>query len=419
VVVPTHDRRELVGEVLRALGRQSYPAERFEAVVVLDGCTDGSAELLRSLELPCRLRTLEQRNGGAAASRNRGAREAAEQVVVFLDDDVVPEPGCLLAHAEAHAGAGAEHVVMGPYPPAVGDGGLWALAIRAWWEDHFRRAGETGHQWNFVDFATGNASLPRRLFLEEGGFDEKFDGRGREDWELAVRLLGRGVPFEYAPAARAAHRLDTTFGTALRLSRRDAHADVHLGSKHPHVKAHLPLAQVALALGEGRSPRVLFAYRHPETSERLARAALPLLDTLEALGLRGRWLSLAQAFRRHAYVLGLADVLPTPERFLSYVAPIWREGVEFAPLRLDRAASLRLPARAGAVELAVEYHSAQLASVVAADPTGQFELEAIAARVGSEAGQALREAVLIEELLRLPQPTLVELLTAEAVEHAG
>ena len=105
VTIASYNRRERLEQVLRALGGQSYPAERYEVVLVLDGSTDGSAEMARSLELPYSLRVLEQENRGLAASRNRGGHEAANPIVMWLDDDIVPLPGLLAEHAGARTGA--------------------------------------------------------------------------------------------------------------------------------------------------------------------------------------------------------------------------------------------------------------------------------------------------------------------------
>ena len=394
VVVPSHNRRDHLQRMLQLLAEQTYPADRFEVSVVLDGSTDDSADMLRSLEMPYTLRVIEHdRPRGAAASRNAGARAATNPIVVMLDDDIAAEPPLLAGHASAHRSAKHEHVALGYYPAAISEPTLWALSVRAWWEDHFRRKSEPGHVWTFPDFVSGNTSLPRALFFSVGGFDEIFEGRGREDWELGLRLLERGVRLAYYPTLRGWHHLDTSFDTALRHSRRDAHLDVQLACKHPRAKAHLPLAAVARALGEGRSPRALLAYRHPEATEHAARMALPLLAALEALRLRGRWHALAQALRRHAYVLGLTDVLSTPEEFLTFVAPIWRESVEAISVSLDRFDPIAVGPGGGSIELALTYGDTSLARLVALDPTGQWDWDDITARV-SDLADVIRPAVL-------------------------
>ena len=220
VVIPSRDRRELLGRVLESLARQTYPSERTEAVVVLDGSTDGSAELVRSLPLPYAVRLVERPKSGIGATRNAGVEVSTGDVVLFLDDDIVPEQPCLSVHAAAHAAAAGEQVALG-YCPPVTDGSWWSLELRSWWEDHYRRKLEPNHRWTYMDFVTGNSSLPRSLLEELGGFDEAFTAR-HEDWELAVRLLERGVRLSYDPGTRAAHHLDTSLQGAVARQREEA-----------------------------------------------------------------------------------------------------------------------------------------------------------------------------------------------------
>src|SRR5207302_7368403 len=216
LVIPSRNRRKQLGDLLAALGRQTYPPERFETIVALDGSEDDSGEMVRHLDVPYRIQLLEHDQVGAATTRNRGTRTASSSHVVFVDDDVVPDADFLSVHALAHRHAPDEHLALRPCPPVVKGEGLWGQSLRIWWEDHYRAKTDHGHRWTFTDFDGGNASFPKRVFLDAGGFDEEFPGRGREDWELGTRLLDRGVRFAYYPEAIAWHHLDTRLETNLR-----------------------------------------------------------------------------------------------------------------------------------------------------------------------------------------------------------
>jgi glycosyltransferase involved in cell wall biosynthesis len=320
LTIASRNRRPLLVETLQALDRQTYPSERLEVVVVLDGTTDDSAEALRGMSTGFELRVLEQENRGLAASRNRGLRETTNQVVIFLDDDILPTPGLVAAHADSHAGENEGHVAVGYYPPATDDRGYWALEVRAWWEDYFRRRAQPDHEWTFVDMSDGNTSAPRELLLEAGGWDEDFTGGRRQDWEFGARLLKQGVRLRDCAAAEGGHRLDTSFATAFWNASHEGQWDVVLARKHPELKGRLPFSQFGRAHGGEMSRRGRFAYTRPGAAGALSRAALPVLRTLEALNLQRQWRELSWLVLAREYVQGVARELPTIDELQAFVA---------------------------------------------------------------------------------------------------
>src|SRR5436190_4067901 len=89
VIIPAHNEEAYLGHTLEALRCQSHPA--YEIIVVTNGCTDRTAEIASGR---CdQLITLSQRGLGAA--RNRGARRARGELLVFLDADTLLEPDAL------------------------------------------------------------------------------------------------------------------------------------------------------------------------------------------------------------------------------------------------------------------------------------------------------------------------------------
>jgi len=306
VAVASRDRCGLLRGVLEGLAAQEFAGERFEVVLVLDGCGDDSAVMARSLALPYRLRVVEQPNRGLAASRNRGAAEAQHPIVVFLDDDIVPVAGFLAEHARAHRDSRDDHVALGYCAPVIAGDGLWALTLRALREDHFRRKLHPHHQWSFVDVSDGNMSLPKALLTAVGGYDETAFREGRrQDWELGIRLLEHGTRLAYHPAAKGWHHLDCRFSTALSIARQDGRADVALVAKHPTAAPSLPLA--ALAGATHRSRATTAALAHAPRLAPLTPIALGILNTLEAAHLRWRWRQLTHNLLATNYTAGVLD----------------------------------------------------------------------------------------------------------------
>ena len=382
VVVTSCNRRERLRSVLEALAHQSYPLERIEVVVLLDGSSDGSGEMVRSLDVPYRLRLVEQPNSGLAVSRNRGAREAQEAIVVFLDDDIVPTPDLAAEHAAAHARARAPHFALGYFPPVRAHDDLWALFIVAWWEDHFRRKAQPNHQWTFVDFVDGNSSFPRSLLFSNGGFDESFKGSRCHDWELGVRLLRDGVPMAFYASAKGAHHLDTSFSTALRNRREQGRNDVLLASKHPHIRGQLGLAQLSSRHAHGSArARVLL----PSDENDKSRGGLSLLNLLERLHLRREWARLSHLLLREGYAQGVRDGVTTEEQFRALTAPVdVGENVSAASLELDRPSVTQLPLDPWVSHVAVTLGGRSTGPIRAVGAEEQWDWDLVAERVASE-----------------------------------
>lgn len=112
VVIPTHNRRDLLPEAVASVRRQTVS---WELVVVDDGSTDGTWEWLESLK-DDRVRAFRHEEPRErAAARNRGLREARGTGVLFLDDDDVLLPGALAILVDALAARPAAGAVVGGF----------------------------------------------------------------------------------------------------------------------------------------------------------------------------------------------------------------------------------------------------------------------------------------------------------------
>lgn len=84
VVIPLYNKEAIVEQSLQSVLSQSF--RDFEVVVVDDGSTDRSAEIVRGIKDP-RIRLVSQENGGPSKARNTGTREAKGEWILFLDAD--------------------------------------------------------------------------------------------------------------------------------------------------------------------------------------------------------------------------------------------------------------------------------------------------------------------------------------------
>jgi GT2 family glycosyltransferase len=262
VVIPTHRRPETLFRVLDALGRQEGPPG-FEVVVVDDGSGDSTPDRLRAFRSPYPLRSFFQENSGPARARNRGVAESRGDVVVFLGDDTVPEPGFLAVHARAHS----EHATA---PVAVLGYTTWPVERKI--SPFLHHINEFGLQFGYAliedpdsvpfnFFYTSNISLPRRLLEEAGLFDTTFPHAAWEDIELAYRLAKRGMKILYRPEAIARHHHDVTFASFRRRQERSGEAASIFFEKHPELGEFLGVPQaLTFSNGSGTTDRLRAAW---------------------------------------------------------------------------------------------------------------------------------------------------------------
>jgi glycosyltransferase involved in cell wall biosynthesis len=203
VVVPTYQRRDSVCRLLDALALQDMDPRSYEVVVAVDGSTDGTAELLRSLHAPFLTHVVEQPNRGRAAACNLGISRASAALIVLLDDDMQPARGMLRGHLRAHDGA-APRVAVGPVPIVIPPDASPIVHYRAAvFEAKAARLSQPGYIPRIGDVYMGNVSFPRDLFRAAGGFNEKFRVYGHEDFELLRRMMQAGGSLVFASDATA------------------------------------------------------------------------------------------------------------------------------------------------------------------------------------------------------------------------
>lgn len=110
VVICTLNGAATIERAIESIRAQTYPAEQFELLVVNDGSTDDTANILRRIDV--RTVTLPE-NQGIAAARNAGLAAAKGKIYVGFDDDCIAEPTWLEQLMSGYDGAGDEVLGVG------------------------------------------------------------------------------------------------------------------------------------------------------------------------------------------------------------------------------------------------------------------------------------------------------------------
>ena len=208
VVIPCYQGQDELALTFAALAAQTYPGDLFEVVVADDG---SSPPITVPPGAPFEVRVVAQVHDGfgLARARNLGAAAATGEVLIFLDCDMVPEPGLVEAHARWHHVADRaltlgfrRHVDFDGITPAdlaaagsveAGVAGRSSTAPQ-WIEFHMSRTNDlTSADDDLFRIVTGgNLGVGRAFFDEIGGFDGSFNQWGGEDTEMGYRAFNRG-----------------------------------------------------------------------------------------------------------------------------------------------------------------------------------------------------------------------------------
>jgi glycosyltransferase involved in cell wall biosynthesis len=185
VVIPTHNRRRLLGQTLwSAMAQRGVD---FEVLVVDDGSTDGTADGVAAVG-DHRVRLLRHEHPrGVATARNTGVAAARGAWVAFLDDDDLWAPDKLARQLDAVRAAGRDWVYAGAVEVDE-----WHRVLQAEPPIAPAEAMRQLPRRNVVPAGASNVMVHAAALSATGPFDP--DLRNTEDWDLFIRLAQRGPP---------------------------------------------------------------------------------------------------------------------------------------------------------------------------------------------------------------------------------
>ena len=204
VIIPVYNAISSLGKCLDALEKSQLTD--FELIVVDDHSTDGSEKIAQER---CANFVRQEQNSGAAAARNCGARMARSELLFFLDSDVLIEPDTLdqIMHVFAREpDAAATFCSYQSETPAQGFASQYKNLLHHYTHQVSGREAAT--------FCGGYGAIRRDVFLQVGGFDERY--RAMEDVELGYRLHQAGHRILLSSAIQLTHTKQYTLASLVR-----------------------------------------------------------------------------------------------------------------------------------------------------------------------------------------------------------
>lgn len=262
LIITTYNRPDALKAVLDSVACQQILP--LEVLVADDGSQADTTQLLQTTQLPCPLHHVWQEDQGfrAASARNRAIAEAQGKYVIFIDGDCVLRPNFISAHQQLAAPgwfvSGHRLLLSETYSQRVLQQliAIQHLSSATWVKNRFQ--GNINRILPLITLPDGrwrcynptrweaartcNLAVWRDDLLRINGFDERFNGWGYEDSDLAVRLIRAGVRSKDGRYATGIFHLWHQENDRSR--ERDNHALLQNSLNGKHIRAEIGLDQL-------------------------------------------------------------------------------------------------------------------------------------------------------------------------------
>lgn len=200
VIVISFNQKQFIQRLVAQLIGQDFDGDNYEIILVECASTDSTREWLAGFRDRKLVPLLLSEPSNRSFARNQGIAIARGEIVVMIDGDHTVNEDFLSCHWSAHQRG--ECAIVGKSDFAQHDE-FTAIS------DYLNNGGAVklgnGEKLPGRYFLTRNCSIPKRVILRIGMFDETFDCWGGEDLDFGVRIEDAGVPIYAEPRALAIH----------------------------------------------------------------------------------------------------------------------------------------------------------------------------------------------------------------------
>jgi GT2 family glycosyltransferase len=266
IAIPTYERGAILCDTIESLLALD---PRADEIVIVDQTRTHPPDVaarLEAWERTSAIRVIRLEAPSITRAMNTALREASNEHVLFLDDDIIPSPRLVAAHAAAWT-----------------DDGVWAVAGQVlqpgeapahFEEAELRRGFVRDLEFRFThdtacdvrNVMAGNLCADRARALSIGGFDERYTAVAyRFETDFAIRLTEAGGRIRYEPAASIRHLKVAGGGVRMWGDHRTSASPAHSMGDYYFARKHVPAFWRYVARRLRNNIATRYHLRHPWT----------------------------------------------------------------------------------------------------------------------------------------------------------
>ncbi len=196
ICIPTYNRKEYLGETIDSILAQTY--KNYEIVIVDDGSTDGTEEMIKQLDFP--VTYYWQENGGDAAARNKLIELAKGEYISFIDSDDLLMPDAIERMLWTMQAETEDVVVYGSYYRIDQDGNIYGKCKRK-----LHSGKITKYLFETILVHACGSMFPKKILKEPVVFDTSLKVCSDYDLWLKLSLNYRFVALDHPTFKRRRH----------------------------------------------------------------------------------------------------------------------------------------------------------------------------------------------------------------------